>query len=36
MNSVGITYPDINNGLGFRVTLWISGCTHKCKNCHNE
>lgn len=36
MNSVGITYPDINNGIGFRAALWISGCTHKCPGCHNE
>ena len=31
-----ITAPDINNGNGCRVTLWISGCTHHCKGCHNE
>ena len=31
-----ITAPDINNGNGIRVTLWISGCTHKCKGCHNS
>ena len=31
-----ITAPDINNGNGVRVTLWISGCTHKCKGCHNS
>ncbi len=30
-----ITYPDINNGLGCRVTLWVSGCVHHCKGCHN-
>lgn len=30
-----ITAPDINNGDGIRVTLWVSGCTHKCKGCHN-
>lgn len=30
-----ITCPDINAGLGFRVTLWISGCQHHCKFCHN-
>ena len=32
----GITYPDINNGLGCRVTLWVSGCIHHCKGCHNS
>ena len=31
-----ITAPDINNGNGIRVTLWISGCSHKCKGCHNS
>lgn len=36
MKILNITYPDINNGLGCRVTLWISGCTHKCKGCQNE
>ena len=30
-----ITYPDINNGLGFRITVWVSGCIHHCKGCHN-
>lgn len=30
-----ITYPDVNNGLGWRVTLWVSGCVHHCKGCHN-
>lgn len=31
-----ITAPDINNGIGIRVTLWVAGCTHKCKGCHNS
>ena len=31
-----ITAPDINNGNGIRVTLWVSGCSHKCKGCHNS
>ena len=30
-----ITAPDINNGNGIRITLWVAGCTHKCKGCHN-
>lgn len=30
-----ITYPDVNNGEGCRVTLFVSGCTHRCKGCHN-
>ena len=24
-----ITAPDINNGNGIRVTLWVAGCNHK-------
>jgi anaerobic ribonucleoside-triphosphate reductase activating protein len=31
-----ISYPDVNNGLGFRVTLWVSGCIHHCKGCQNQ
>lgn len=30
-----ISYPDLNNGLGCRVTLWVAGCTHHCKGCQN-
>lgn len=30
-----ITAPDISNGNGIRVTLWVAGCTHHCKGCHN-
>lgn len=36
MRFIRITQPDINNGLGCRCTLWISGCTHHCKNCQNS
>lgn len=36
MNYESITYPDVNNGLGCRVTLWISGCIHHCEGCHNK
>ena len=32
---IDITAPDINNGNGIRVTLWVAGCNHKCKGCHN-
>lgn len=35
MNIIDITSPDVNNGTGFRVTLWVAGCTHKCKGCQN-
>lgn len=36
MKYADITYPDINNGLGCRVTLWVSGCDIRCHGCHNE
>lgn len=36
MKYVKVTSPDVNNGVGNRVTLWVSGCNHKCKGCHNE
>lgn len=26
---------DYNNGDGIAVTLWVTGCPHKCKGCHN-
>lgn len=35
MNYHKLTFPDVNNGLGCRVTLWLSGCSHHCPNCHN-
>lgn len=27
---------DVSNGPGVRVTLFVSGCTHKCEGCFNE
>ena len=36
MNISGISYPDVNNGLGCRATLWVSGCSHHCKGCQNK
>lgn len=30
-----ITHDDMLNGSGLRVVLWVSGCEHKCTNCHN-
>lgn len=35
MNYHNITYPDMNNGGGLRVVLWLSGCSHRCKGCQN-
>lgn len=36
MNYAEIKNCDIANGLGVRVSLFVSGCTHHCKNCFNE
>ncbi len=30
-----ITKDDMLNGAGLRVVLWVSGCEHNCKECHN-
>ena len=30
-----ITKDDMLNGDGLRVVLWVAGCSHGCKNCHN-
>ena len=35
MRIFDITSCDVNNGTGFRVTLWVAGCTHHCKGCQN-
>ena len=35
MNVSGINYESIVDGEGVRVVLYVSGCTHHCKGCHN-
>lgn len=35
MNYADIKTCDVANGLGVRVSLFVSGCTHKCKGCFN-
>lgn len=30
-----ITKDDMLNGEGLRAVLWVSGCNHNCKDCHN-
>ena len=35
MNYATIKYNDIANGEGIRTSLFVSGCTHKCKGCFN-
>ena len=36
MNYATIKKFDIANGLGVRVSLFVSGCTHHCKGCFNS
>ena len=36
MNYAAIKTRDIANGPGVRVSLFVSGCTHHCKNCFNR
>lgn len=36
MNYAKINKNDIANGIGIRVTLFVSGCTHRCKGCFNQ
>lgn len=35
MNYASIKNNDIANGIGIRVSLFVSGCTHHCKGCFN-
>ena len=35
MNYATIKYYDISNGPGVRVSLYVSGCRNRCKNCFN-
>ena len=36
MNVATIKKRDIANGPGVRVSLFVSGCTHRCEGCFNE
>lgn len=35
MNYMEIKFPDSANGYGVRVSLFVSGCSHRCKECFN-
>lgn len=35
INYIKITQFDTANGPGIRTVLWVAGCHHKCKGCHN-
>ena len=36
MNYADIKYPDVANGEGIRVSLFVSGCRLNCYNCFNK
>ena len=36
MNYADIKRCDVANGVGVRVSLFVSGCTRRCKNCFNK
>ena len=36
MHYADIKQYDVANGPGVRVSLFVSGCTHHCKNCFNQ
>ena len=36
MRIVTIDTCDIANGPGARLSIWVSGCSHHCKNCFNS
>ena len=36
MNYATIKWADVANGPGVRVSLFVSGCTHRCPGCFNE
>ena len=36
MNYADIKQCDAANGPGIRISLFVSGCTHRCKGCFNE
>ena len=35
MNYATIKWADVSNGPGVRVSLFVSGCTHRCPGCFN-
>ena len=36
MHYATVKWTDIANGEGVRISLFVSGCTHRCKNCFNQ
>lgn len=36
MKLAGFYDESISNGIGWRAVVFVSGCPHHCKGCHNE
>lgn len=36
MNFARINFSDISNGPGVRLSLFVSGCSHRCSGCFNQ
>lgn len=36
INIGGIIYESLNDGVGVRTVVFVSGCKRNCKGCHNE
>ena len=36
MNYADIKYPDIQDGTGIRIAIYVSGCHFHCPECHNK
>ena len=32
----GVTPNDVINGEGVSISVWLQGCPHRCKGCHNQ
>lgn len=35
INIAGVVEESYTDGLGIRYAIFVQGCSHKCKNCHN-
>lgn len=35
MNYIRMDNYDTSNGLGIGIVVWVAGCRHQCKGCHN-